>query len=247
MISTPQTRILHLHIEKCGGTALRTAIARAIGPATRLFPKQYERDMEAIEADQWDLISGHCGWQVLQPYGGHLVTVLRDPVDRFVSSYFFWRDMYRSGKDRSHRAVLTDVYPLDEFVKIKDEQSLIQGLLNAMTWQLAYSPVLPKRQAQRARGITEAELIATAIAHLGECAVVGLQEHMGDFASHFEQRLGLKLDIERVNVTEGRPGGLELSAATRRRILEWVYLDMELYQAACALVAARTRQLEPAA
>jgi hypothetical protein len=238
-MSTPQTRILHLHIEKCGGTAVRLAIERALGPAARSFPEHHERELKGVKAENWDLVSGHFGWQLLQPLGGRIVTMLRDPVDRFVSSYFYWRDMYRSGQDTSHRAALADLYSLDDFATIKDDHSLVTQLFNRMTWQVAFSGLPKQRQAQRAYGITDAQLLAIAVANLGACDVVGLQERMEDFAAWFERRLGLKLAIERTNVTSGRPPRVQLSAATRHRIHEWVYLDMELYQAACALVAAR--------
>jgi hypothetical protein len=49
----------------------------------------------------------------------------------------------------------------------------------------------------------------------------------------------MTLTIGRENVTEGRQEQAEVPAATRRRIADWVYLDMELYQAACVLAAAR--------
>ncbi|MEJ0045391.1 MAG: sulfotransferase family 2 domain-containing protein [Rhodospirillales bacterium] len=238
-MSTAATRILHLHVEKCGGTALRVAMEQAIGPGARVFPKHHERDLKAIRPEQWDLISGHFGWQLLRPLGGRIVTMLRDPVDRFISSYFYWRDMYRAGHDTSHRSALADLYSLDDFVTIKDDHSLITQLFNRMTWQVAFSGLPIQRQAQRALGMTDAQLLAVAVANLEACDVVGLQERMGEFAGQFERRLGLKLAIERTNVTAGRPARLEISGATRRRIHEWVYLDMELYQAAAALVAAR--------
>jgi len=238
-MSTAHTRILHLHIEKCGGTALRQAIEHALGPRARVFPEHHERELKGIKPDNWDLISGHFGWQVLQPLGGRIVTVLRDPVERFVSSYFYWRDMYRRGEDQSHRSSLADLYSLDDFATIKDDHSLVTQLFNRMTWQVAFSGLPVHRQAQRAHGITDAQLLGIAVANLKACEVVGLQGRMDDFASQFERRLGLKLVIERTNVTSGRAGAPEISAATRRRIHEWVYLDMELYQAACALVAGR--------
>jgi hypothetical protein len=239
-MSTPQTRILHLHIEKCGGTALRLAMQRAMGPPARMFPKHHERELKDIKPENWDLISGHFGWQVLHPLGGRIVTMLRDPVDRFISSYSYLAEMYRAGQETSHRAALTTLYSLDDFTTLKDEQSLIYGLFNRMTWQVAFGGLAVQRQPQRARGITDSELLSVAIANLRACHVVGVQDRMADFTTQFQHRMGLQLHIERANITTGRPSLTEISAATRRRIMEWVYLDMELYQAAYAMVAART-------
>jgi hypothetical protein len=246
-MSTAETRVLHLHVEKCGGTALRMAMERALGPGAKVFPKHHESELETIKPDNWDLISGHFGWQALQPLGGRMVTVLRDPVDRFISSYFYWRDMYRQGADRTHRSALADLYSLEDFAGIKDDHSLVAQLFNRMTWQIAFSGLPKHRQVQRAKGITDSQLLAVAVANLRACDVVGLQDRMNDFEVQFERRLGLTLRIGQENVTTGRPKQVEISAATRRRIMEWVYLDMELYQAACALVAARARLAEHAA
>jgi hypothetical protein len=43
------------------------------------------------------------------------------------------------------------------------------------------------------------------------------------------------LNVGRVNITEKRPSVNDLSVATRRKIFDWVYLDIELYEAASHL------------
>jgi hypothetical protein len=238
-MSSPETRILHLHIEKTGGTALRFGLERALGPGARIFHRLHEAKLEGIEPDQWDLITGHFGYARLAPLGGRVVVLLRDPVDRMMSAYYYWREMQATGAFTSRQTVLATQYSFDDFVTIRDEVSLVDQFFNHMTWQLADTYRLALRHDLRARGVTDAELLALAVEHLRECVVVGVQERMEAFTAQFERRIGLPLSVDRLNVTTRRPAMSELSARTRARVVEWVYLDVELYQAACALAAAR--------
>lgn len=237
-MSTAATRILHLHLEKAGGTALRFALLEALGPGAKRFPHHHENRLPGIVPDEWDLISGHFAFRALAPLGGRLVTVLRDPVDRFISVYYYWRYLHEQGIEVSRKTTLAIRYALDDFVTIRDDVAIVEQFFNRMTWQLAEGAALSARQGPRAEGQTDSALLARATANLQACDVVGVQERMDAFAAAFSRRLALPLRIERLNVTAGRPTNVELSALTRRRILDWTYLDMELYQAACAIAAA---------
>jgi hypothetical protein len=74
-----------------------------------------------------------------------------------------------------------------------------------------------------------------AIGNLETFAVVGLQSRMDDFTQAIAQRFGVDLSVDPVNVTANRPKVDDLPIATRRRIHDWVYLDLELYEAASRL------------
>lgn len=236
-MSTAETRILHLHIEKTGGTALRVALQRSLGPGAKRFPSHHESKLPDIVPAEWDLVSGHFGYTRLAPLGGRIVVLLRDPVDRFMSVYYYWREIHFKGLNITRQTKLASEYSLDDFVLVKDEVSLLEQFFNRMTWQLADTFTLNARHQLRSQGIRDADLLARAIENLKACAVVGVQERMDAFADAYERRIGRPLTIDRLNVTRERPPVAELSPATRRRIMDWVYLDAELYQAACALAA----------
>jgi hypothetical protein len=237
-MSTAETRILHIHIEKTGGTALRMALQRAMGPGAKRFPQHHENQLAGIVPDDWDLVSGHFGYGRLAPLGGRLVVLLRDPVDRFMSVYYYWREIHARGTNITRQTTLATAYGLDDFIAVKDEVSLLEQFFNRMTWQLADTFSLSGRQRLRSDGITDSALLALAIGNLRACHVVGVQERMDAFAGQFERRIGRRLVIEKLNVTQNRAPLAALPAQTRRRILDWIYLDVELYQAACALAAA---------
>lgn len=238
-MSTPATRILHVHIPKTAGTALRFALEAAIGPGCRRFPFHHELKLEECNADEWDLISGHFGYGRLAPLGGRTVALLRHPVDRFVSAYFYWREMRSKKLSDGRQTVFATKFTIDQFVLMRDEVSLIEQFYNAMTWQMADTFRLNQRFAVREAGTTDEELLARAVRNLQACDVIGVQAHMDAFTAQFERRIGLPLKMERLNVTETRISVEELAPRTRDRIIDWMYLDMELYQAACALAARR--------
>lgn len=238
-MSTAETRLLHLHIEKTGGTALRIAMRQALGPDAKAFPEHHESKLDGMNPDDWDLISGHFGYARLKPLGGRIVVLLRDPVDRIMSVYYYWRDMNRRGITDSRQSAIAARFSLDDFVAIRDDPSLVEQFCNRMTWMLADTYSLRNRGIRRAEGLSDAELLARALANLRACAVVGVQDRMDAFADQFTARTGLPLVLERLNATQERPRLAELSPRTRQRMMEWVPLDVELYQAACALAASR--------
>ena len=237
-MSTAETRILHVHIEKTGGTALRMALQRALGPGARRFPQHHESKLADIVPDEWDLISGHFGYGRVKPLGGRVVVLLRDPVDRFMSVYYYWREVHAKGVNTTRQTKLATDYTLDGFIAVKDDVSLLEQFFNRMTWQLADTFSMNGRHRLRAEGITDNDLLALAVQNLRACDVVGVQERMDAFAGRFERRIGQPLVIEKLNVTQNREPLAALPSQTRRRIMEWIYLDVELYQAACALAAA---------
>jgi hypothetical protein len=82
-------RIVHIHIPKTAGTALRSAVAEANNGEYRVFPHYDEIKFVNIAAEDYDFYSGHIGYHTAAALNGNIITVLRNPIDRFVSVYFF--------------------------------------------------------------------------------------------------------------------------------------------------------------
>jgi hypothetical protein len=150
-MSTAATRLLHIHVPKTAGTALRTALQNTKDPALTIFPHYDERSFKAAQPDQFDVFSGHFGFDTATQIGGRMVTVLRDPVDRFVSVYYFWRTLYDQGVERNRKTALAVNYNLTEFAKIRDEQLLAEEFFNRATWQIAYGSSIRRCSPVRAR------------------------------------------------------------------------------------------------
>jgi hypothetical protein len=121
-------------------------------------------------------------------------------------------------------------YDLDQFVLIVDEPFLLEEFHNRATWQVAYGSSLKHRIELRSQGKSEDEIFRTALDNIETFAVVGTQERMGDFSAKLKQTFGVGLQIGRINVTENKAEKRDLRMQTLRRIQDWVYMDLELYQ-----------------
>lgn len=228
-MSLIESRILHLHVPKTAGTALKSALTKNTDRKLRVFPHYDERMFENVVPEDYDLYSGHFGFKTASRIGGSIITVLRNPFDRFLSIYYFSRQLYESGNRATRRTAIAGKYSLDQFVQIKDEPWLLEEYHNQMTWQIAHGSSIQARQEMRNLGKTEDEIFGMAVANLAQFAVVGIQERMQDFSAKLSEQLGISLEIDKVNVTRKRREVAEISIATRKRMYDWIYMDLELY------------------
>jgi hypothetical protein len=223
-------RLIHLHIPKTAGAALRTALSRAGGGALRVCPQSREKDLLSVDRARWDIFSGHFGFDTARSLDGDIITVLRDPVDRFVSVYYFWRQIFNAGASVNRKTGLAHIYTLDDFAMLMDEPFLIEEFFNRITWQLAYGSSLSKRAEMHDRGMTEAALLAQAEENAGRIALIGFQDRLDNFNQKFAAKFGFGLKVNRKNVTTSRLTLADLPSGTRARIERWLYLDIEFYQ-----------------
>ncbi len=223
-------RVVHVHIPKTAGTALAEAFRRAHGDRIRVYPERFEAEFGQHDYADYNFFSGHIGYEVANEIGGDWITVLRDPVDRFLSTYYFLRQSFNSGTERSYKAYLTARFDLDQFARISDEPVLEDELRDRMTWQLAHSHRLARRQELIESGIGEDGLVGLAIAHLKRFAVVGLQTDMPGLAEAIRRKFNVALTVERINVTRSRAALADIPSETLARIRSWVELDLELWR-----------------
>ena len=225
-------KLIHLHIPKTAGTSLRESIqlahpelnvAQVIEPINKPLP------------EETDIISGHISYEDTQPFGDQIVTVLRHPVDRFVSIYYFWRELYAKGIETTRKASMAHHLSLLEFAKSMDEPELCSELFNRMSWQIHSNYRLLKRFNHRAAGLaTTQDLIDGAVGNLRRFSVVGFQDRYGDFVSAVNDTFDLNIENRKVNVTGARNATDDLSHRELSAILNWVEADMEVYRNARA-------------
>jgi hypothetical protein len=231
-----QPRIVHLHIPKTAGTSLRTAFEQQFHDRLRIFPHWDEAKISAAQPQEFDFYSGHIGYDTAKRLGGDIVTIFRHPVDRYLSVYYFWRQLYETGVERSVNTELASKYPIEEFVQIRDQPSLLEEFENRATLQVAYGSSMAQRRQVRLQGWTNDSIYAEAVRNLGTFKVVGIQEDMTRFVDAIAAIYGVSLKVDKINVTKQRQSLKDLSMSTCRAIQDWVYMDMELYQQALRML-----------
>lgn len=223
-------QLTHLHLPKTAGTSLRESIARA---HPDLVIHQVVDPSREGAPPQADVYSGHFSFLDTQRYGHPVVTVLRHPIDRFVSIYFFWRDLYAKNIERTRKTSVAHHLSLLDFAKAMDEPELASELYNRVAWQLHSDFRLARRfETRRQTGLGMEELVTGALENLRGFAVVGFQDRYPEFLEALNARFGMALENRKVNVTAGRSAMEELSRAEIAAILNWVEADMEIYQTA---------------
>ena len=225
-------RIAHIHIPKTAGTAIREAFLAMAPNPDRVFPSWRESDYKNIDASNFDFFSGHIGYKTAIGLDAKIITVLRNPVDRFISVYHFWRQIHAKGAERSSSTHLASIHPLSEFVCFFDNPFITEEFFNRSTFQLAYGSDTVSRCQMRERGMTDDQILSMAVKNLKNMAVVGIQENLPAFQKAINDTFGLWIDVQRTNITNSRPEVMDIPTNTRKRIHEWVYLDLELYQEA---------------
>ncbi|MAC81958.1 MAG: hypothetical protein CML66_28330 [Rhodobacteraceae bacterium] len=223
-------KFIHLHIPKTAGTSLRESLAAA---HPELVIKGIVDAVPDSVGPEVDVVSGHFSHEDAMRFGDQVVTVLRHPVDRFVSIYYFWRELYEKDIERSRKTTVAHSLSLLEFARAFDEPELCSELYNRMAWQLHSSYRLLRRfEHRRDRGLTDQMLLDETMANLRNFAVVGFQDRYGDFVTALNNRFHLDIENRKINVTQRRSSVEDLSHAEISAILPWVAVDMEIYTTA---------------
>ena len=229
MPSQPEPLLAFVHIPKTAGTTVSYVMWRQ-------FPRGEAIDIDGSTVEEanrrWNAmapeqrarvrcIRGHLPFapELFAPRATRFFTILRDPVQRVVSEYYY----NLTGPKRMLYAPLDrDRMTLDQFVR----SELSVQVHNGQTRMLAGAKT----------DVTPRELLDLAIANLHRhMAVVGITECLDGTLLLCRAVLGWRYVIYRsVNLTPRRPALEAISPATLSTIEQANTLDRELYRAGCA-------------
>jgi len=265
--------VLFHHIQKTAGTALRKLIRDNLPPSERSVGRVRRlRDRSEAELRAWygewyselppERRDAMCG--VMAHTANHLLpvldrpvralTVVRDPVDRAVSQYYFQKvnqgkPLGRTGNSppefykQPHDSTLDDIYaelgggsPASSRIAFRHSR-FFNGQSRSLlaphhdTAELAYSEGPP----------ADAEMWRERLfSLLSERYLVGVQERFDDFVTELGERFGWRTFVARAKVNEARPQATELPGETEQAIRAYNWLDDELHRRARERFLARS-------
>lgn len=233
--------LIFLHVPKAAGTTLQEIIVRQYpGGKGFRFTGAPEREREFLamsdaERAAYDVLTGHVAYGIHRHVPGSpvYVTMLRDPVERIISHYYF---VLRKPDHYLHDLVAGGRMSLRDYV----ERRASIELDNDQTRYFVEQP----RPTDRFVPITP-DLLERAKRNLERgFAVVGLAERFDESLVLMQGAFGwLDVTYERRNVTEDRPGRHQIDDATLAVIRDVNRFDAELYEFAVRLFERRVESL----
>jgi hypothetical protein len=236
--------IFFLHLPKCGGTSIANAIRRryraseiwhlddqACVKAAQYLGRDlddYRRDLLLYYVLQKGIryLSGHFAYsqKAYEESRGrwHFMTVLRHPVDRWFSHFFY-----------------NKYTPTDRF-QIPEDLSAFVETERAFLWGRLYVRNLTEGNDRPDVHTTDtSKAVATAIKALEGFSLVGCLEDLNTMCAQFEHRFGAKIRIPVSNsnpVSKSKQRG-QISEKIRKRVEEICQPDLEVYNYAKARIA----------
>lgn len=225
---THPRKILFDHLPKCGGSTLNAYLEKHY-PGEKIFSTdglgpsksvKFFKSLPEKTRHQYCLIKGH-GANELLDYADHSclkVTVLRDPVERIISHYYY-------AKRKPNHYLYSKIHESSMSLRDYASSDLSGELRNWYTTHFSGMPV------DIAEENPETSVSKAADTLLKCYDVVGLLEDFSAFIKRLRKEANLiyKYDNNRVNVTENRLSIEDIPQSTIRKIEEVNHLDIALY------------------
>jgi len=239
--------LIFLHIGKTGGTSLQRILEKEYSDkapffvTSGYFPGSKDRrsrhfeDLSDQERRDLRLIKGHINYGIHTQLEetARYITLIRDPIDRIISNYYYIKqnaDHYLYEKITSSDCSLEE-YILEATDNDNGQTRVLAGIADRYECQEKEVPF----------GKVNDEIFKIAKSNLRKFAVVGLMERFDESVEMMRRELRWRItpNIEKHNVTEGRPRKEDIDSKTLKLIEKHNQYDMRLYKIATELFEAK--------
>lgn len=230
-------RTIFDHIPKTAGTSVIAAMGRAIGESGTLPEPVYPHHVVLASAGAHRFRAAHMWFHPHEALGADwfYATLLRDPIDRFLSQYYF----HRAHREHVLRGEVTDPVAigavhlgLEDYLS-SDSPDLKRSYTNLQAAHFA------RRVCDDPESLDNDELLDAAIASLDEYDLVGVFDDPQGFVDLYCNALSVPRQVlPHMNATMRRLQADELSGSLLQYLLHCNGADLALYAWACRRFAA---------
>ena len=226
----PKTRTCFLHVPKSGGSSVISALTTALGPGALFHANEsrYQQGPLSPLLARYPIVAGHFSFAQISDVlldDTFFSTFLREPVDRVLSHYYYYRSQ-DAARERDERVAAAQDLELEPFVEqLSDRPSPWSN------WQtFLFSGATNAEQPA-------ADLLPAAIRNLERMDFVGVHDDLDEGFQRLCELRGWPVEpqVTRVNVTSHRLHRGQIPAAVLARLQELNDCDTTLF--------ARARQI----
>ncbi|CAB5218121.1 Sulfotransferase [uncultured Caudovirales phage] len=222
-------KVYHLHIPRCSGIYVREHLLPNLKSRQISFFASHHIYLNEKDLMDRSFISGHFGTKPIQDENQILFTMLRDPVDRYISN-FLYITKFNGQKEMYHK--LNQWVENPEVIAL---QSNLQYKMLSNPTDVAWYNNSDKNIYERANNgwCLDKNVFTDPKSVLNKCEIVGLIEEHSSFIKKLnnllEKQYGFStfLNSRKLN---GNGGTIEIPDSLKRKIEEVNSLDMEMYE-----------------
>jgi hypothetical protein len=231
MKTDPNSQFIFVHLPKCGGTTLNRLIEWEY-PPSRVFsidPSFFRWSYRKLLRWSSERLGRMRVFQGHMPFGLHrrlpqeatYLTILRDPVDRGISEYYYALSRYVHPEHRTMKQLT-----LDQYVRLTPYANVQTKLLSGQDPGYDFLG-----------GECDDETLERAKDNLAtHFSLIGLTERFDETLALAKTLFGWKVEnYASFNVTRGRPKKEEIPGEIRSVIADRYHYDVQLYEYAVTL------------